>query len=88
MSALIHPFRETTKHTYAQVCIKVRTYFGVTDAEALFASMARDIRDQCRDDEHGIAAFGSLREYWEHRQRQAKWLGGGPVADSGESARA
>lgn len=78
----VNPFWEHPRHSYLQICEKVKNYYGVADAEAWYGAHVAMIRKTCAEDPHRLGQFESLREYWEVRQMEFKWKDGAPVAQS------
>lgn len=66
MSHIETPFRlRAGKWSYERLASKVRQHFGVKDAEVLFVSMVKVLRDTCQTHPMGIERYETLAEWHE-----------------------
>lgn len=73
MEQFIRPLSEDVKHTYSQICVKVRHFYGVEDAERWFMLERRKVTAALKKDYLGIGPFSTLKAFWENRQMVSKW---------------
>ena len=60
------------REAYETVCRRIRTFYGVADAEAFFAAKRKEMLDKCTEDAFGWKRYATLKDWHESKVLAAR----------------